>query len=607
MSLETQQRAVEQLPLSSLVLSSKNMRKSKVLEKEFLNSIRENGVVQALTVTPGDGKFEVAAGRRRLLALQQLAKSKLIPKDHPIPCVLCTKEEALTLSMVENLHRKAPHDAEIYRSIQDLLNDGVKKLDVCNKLQITSMQYDQFLRLANLHKRIFKAYAADDLSEAQVKAFAATDDKKKQLSVWEQSGFSNSISTHQIHNAMRAGLTTRDPIVKCIGIEAYTKAGGTSTHDLFSDVHVVHDEDIVLRLAKEALDRELEQIKLNEPEWKWYTTLLPTEDEEKLGIKNTLYGKFRKRTPEQKSQLKVISDKLEVLDDIEEDAWSDEFQKQYEDLEEQKDDLHELISQQNEYFTKKEMKSAGLLVTIDFHGRINCRRGLQTKEDIKEVKSKKGPASETEADSEEAPESADYSQALKSDVKMYLRSMKQAQLIKNPHLSIELLNYSLLVSVFELGYSPKPIDAKITRSHNDTSLEDYADSPAFKVIQDAYNNLELEWIEIEGHEERIEAYISLPETAKTQLLSYASAIALESDLDNYIRRETELEVSDFWTPNARNYFTRVPKNILLRDLEEITGEQPDKEDAKSTKKLLAEKLAQFIQTNKSTWIPAIFK
>ena len=78
-----------EVPLSQLKSDPANVRKTDLEPtKGFVASIREQGVLEALTVRPNGEGYLVTNGGKRLAALNVLLKDKSIAPDHPVPCVV---------------------------------------------------------------------------------------------------------------------------------------------------------------------------------------------------------------------------------------------------------------------------------------------------------------------------------------------------------------------------------------------------------------------------------------------------------------------------------------------------------------------------------------
>jgi ParB/RepB/Spo0J family partition protein len=111
------------IPLTKLVVSILNVRKALYAGQEDSNieelaaSIREKGLLSPLTVRPlADGRFEILVGQRRYLAC------KLVPLD-PVPCLIregLSDADAISLSLVENVHRADMHPIDKAKALQAL-------------------------------------------------------------------------------------------------------------------------------------------------------------------------------------------------------------------------------------------------------------------------------------------------------------------------------------------------------------------------------------------------------------------------------------------------------------------------------------------------------
>ena len=609
-----QTREVIRVPLSTLSLSATNMRKSKTIEPDFVESIKVNGVYQALTI---DSENKVAAGRRRFNALTQLLSKNIIDEDYLVPCVRVDDDQAGLASIVENLHRQQPHPTQYYSAIVKLSKDPqYTKSDICSMLQLTGTQYDQYMRLAGLHSKIFKAYAADILSEAQAKAFAATDNKKLQLQIWEKASFDPDIPVYTIKQAINGTLTSESPLLKFVTLDLYLSNKGKTTHDLFGDLHAIHDPELAARLADQKLTEAMELFKEENPGWKWYdiaSVSTPSETEVKL----KLHGKYRKPSPEQKKILDDLNSKIEPLDDRRFDDLSSEEEQLLDDLCDQLDEAEYRINIDLEFYTKAQMKVSGVLVTFDDRGNLVYEKGSQTKEDIadekaaaKKKQSTKSDQSDTTADAPVDPNK--LSKALENDLRLSYRSFVKAQLLKHPELAVELLNYSLIVSM--IGDWTSKFNAISTRETVDeTPTNHYSESKAALILEQAYKALPQDWMDTDSDSEKFQSYLALKDSDKKQLLAYVSVLTLDDDLDNTIAIKTNLNPRDYWTPNAQNYFGRISKILVLDHIQELVGVKHRKQQETSKKSEVAQFAEDIFKGGENTfetinkWLPPFFQ
>lgn len=112
------------VPLARLVVSALNVRKALDAGQDDSNveelaaSIRQKGLLSPLTVRPlADGQFDILVGQRRYLAC------KLVPLD-PVPCLIkegLSDADAISLSLIENVHRADMHPIDKAKALQALL------------------------------------------------------------------------------------------------------------------------------------------------------------------------------------------------------------------------------------------------------------------------------------------------------------------------------------------------------------------------------------------------------------------------------------------------------------------------------------------------------
>jgi len=612
----TSQRSVQKIPLSSLVLSKHNMRTGKAIEPEFVESVFINGLIQPILVMENDDSYEVAAGRRRLNALNKLASEERIPKDYPVPCLVSDCEDELrALSFVENFHKSDPHPSMYYSAVRELQKEGMAKNEICDRLQIDTIKFEQIIRLANIHSKIFKSYAAGDLSEEQIRAFGASSNKRRQIDVWAEADYSLDIRPHVIRTALLGDVTSSSPLALYVGLDAYEENGGSVTKDLFGDSNALHDEELLIKLAKEKLEQEHDIFVEQNPDWKWTLLEVPGVPTSEIVIRGRYWPKYKAKTTEQKALINEIELEFKMFNDIDPYDMSPEQDEAYEALENKLRDQESIIDNENAYYLKREMRASGVIIVLDDDGKVEYRKGLQTKEDIAELKSKEKKKKDLDAakasDDQTTESNQDYSQALKSDIDLYRRSIIKADILAYPQLAVELLNYSCIVDKLstEHYWGPRLHDLSIRATANETTREDYDSSKMNLVMEGAYKKLSLDWLDLESETARIKGYLSLTAKQKQSLLAYVSALSIDSDVERYIEKETSVDYRKYFTPQSENYFSRIPKPILLDHYNEITDKKPDDTMLKSSKRDLVTILSGLFQgkgANK-TWVPPLFK
>ncbi|WP_210461777.1 ParB/Srx family N-terminal domain-containing protein [Pantoea ananatis] len=107
---------VELAPLAAFVLSPLNARTipySAESVESLAATIKSVGLLQNLVAHAlPDGQLAVAAGGRRLTALNLLMSQQVLRADHPVPFKRVSEDMAALVSYVENAQRSDMHAAE---------------------------------------------------------------------------------------------------------------------------------------------------------------------------------------------------------------------------------------------------------------------------------------------------------------------------------------------------------------------------------------------------------------------------------------------------------------------------------------------------------------
>lgn len=266
---------IQTIPLDSLCLSSRNVRKTGGASIESLAaSIAAHGLIQNLTVSAAaDGTFEVEAGSRRYRALQYLRKAGQIADDYGVPCMVLDRDatQSSEVSLAENMIRHAMHPADEFDAIAQLVADGLTIGEISLRFGQPELFVKQRLKLANVAPDILADYRAGIATLEQMMALALTDDQALQYRVWKAAKNEWQREPHRLREAITATeLSTHSRLGKFVGLTAYEKAGGIVRRDMFAegDEAFLQDAELVDRLATEKLERTAEKIRTQEG-WLW--------------------------------------------------------------------------------------------------------------------------------------------------------------------------------------------------------------------------------------------------------------------------------------------------------------------------------------------------
>ncbi len=274
--------ATTEISLAKLVPSPANVRRTGAgLGIEALAaSIRAHGLLQSLVVRPAldgegqaTGKYEVAAGGRRLAALKLLAKRKRIGKGAVIPCRVLDGDgvDGAEASLAENVVRLDMHPADQFEAFARLHQEGagLGVEGIAARFGVSAHTVRQRLRLAVVSPALVQAYRDGVLTLDHMAAFAVTEDQAAQERVHGQ------LQDWQRHpDAIRRLLTgglvpATDRRALFVGLGAYQAAGGTVQRDLFSEDGGgwIADAALLERLVAGRMEREAEQVRAEG--WRW--------------------------------------------------------------------------------------------------------------------------------------------------------------------------------------------------------------------------------------------------------------------------------------------------------------------------------------------------
>ncbi len=151
--------------------------------EELAASIKENGVLQPLILTPrGEEGYYIVAGERRWRA------SRMANKD-TVPAIIKEFEEdrMMEIALVENIHRDDLNPLEEATAYKQLLERmGLTQNELAEKLGKSRSGISNSLRLLKLPARIQKYVSRGTLSAGQARALAGLEDPELQIKAAEE-------------------------------------------------------------------------------------------------------------------------------------------------------------------------------------------------------------------------------------------------------------------------------------------------------------------------------------------------------------------------------------------------------------------------------------
>ncbi len=142
---------------------------------ELSNSIKENGVIQPITVQEEENNFIIIAGERRYRA-SKLAGLKMIPAI----IKKATKKDTLVMAIIENVQRSDLNCVEEALAYYQLMNEfELTQEEVAKKIGKKRSTIANFLRILKLPREVIQFIQKDELSFGHAKLLASLKDDEK--------------------------------------------------------------------------------------------------------------------------------------------------------------------------------------------------------------------------------------------------------------------------------------------------------------------------------------------------------------------------------------------------------------------------------------------
>jgi ParB family chromosome partitioning protein len=151
---------------------------------ELAESIRQRGVIQAITVRKAsDGAFELISGERRLRAAR-LAEIEKIPA---FVIDVSEKEDLLEIALIENIQRADLNPIEVAEGYKRLIDEcRLKQEQVAEKVGKSRSAVTNTLRLLGLPEEIKQSIQKGEISEGHARSILAMDNEVDQLLLWKR-------------------------------------------------------------------------------------------------------------------------------------------------------------------------------------------------------------------------------------------------------------------------------------------------------------------------------------------------------------------------------------------------------------------------------------
>ena len=612
-SVKTQETALSALlaqteevsvPLDSLIKSPLNVRTvpySAESVSELADSIKGVGLLQNLVVhaLPGD-RHGVAAGGRRLAALNMLAERDIIQVDWPVRVKVIPQELATAASMTENGHRRDMHPAEQIAGFRAMAQEGKTPAQIGDLLGYSPRHVQRMLKLADLAPVILDALAEDLITTEHCQALALENDTARQVQVFEaacQSGWGGKPEVQTIRRLVTESevAVAGNSKFRFVGADAFSP--DELRTDLFSDDEGGYVDCVALDAALlEKLQAVAEHLREAEG-WEWCAGRM-----EPVGECREDAGTYR-----------CLPEPEAVLTEAEEERLN-ELMTRYDALENQceESDLLEAEMKLMRCMAKvrvwtPEMRAGSGVVVSWRYGNVCVQRGVQLRSE--------DDAAEDAGRTEQVQEKAsveEISLPLLTKMSSERTLAVQAALMQQPDKSLTLLAWTLCLNVFGSGAYSNPARIRLECEHYSLTSDAPSGKEGAAFMALMAEKARLAALLPEGWSRDMTTFLSLSQEVLLSLLSFCTACSIygvqtreyghtsRSPLDS-LETAIGFHMRDWWQPTKANFFGHLKKPQIIDALNDagLSGAARDAEKMK--KGDAAEHAEHHMKDNR--WVP----
>ena len=590
--------------LDRLTLSGDNVRDTNSVSKEGVAQMAAmllaQGQINPLVVSKTGEGFCVHAGGRRLRGFWKLRDDTKIAADFAVTVREVAPEAALDISLTENLSQEAMHPVDEFQAFARLAQKGQTEQQIAKAFGLSVLHVKRRLKLSTVAPSLLDLFRQKEIGLDEVMALTACHDQDHQVQLWKSLPTWNRSAQHIARRLADEEVSSDDPRLKLVSVEQYVAAGGALRQDLFSEKGTTQhlcDGALLDFLIAEKLEERAAEVR--GAGWAWVdvlpelgyserrhylpypTSLLPETDEQ------------AQRRQALQTEIDLLQEQVDALTDAEEtdDADTGEGEQgatDWDGIDRLQESIEALEKQIREIELERvdldgvDKAVAGALVYLD-EGQIVCDAPLVRASDRKQLQTivaKNNESQDAQNQEGAAPKEAPISESLMRNLSAHRTAALQASLMQNTPVALACLASAMAQSQFHWGGHDNPV--KVSTSAQWHVLEQASPSMAQGPAYEALVKAKEAW---KGR---------LPEKA-SELLAYFLAQPMQTSLDmlvfctslsvNAIQTTAEsrspaheiaqaiaLDMGQWWSPNADNYLSLVPKVKIIEALVQAKGD-----------------------------------
>ncbi len=611
--------AAREIPFNKLVLSQRNVRKTKagMSVADLAEDIARRGLLTSLNVRVEHdaqgretGFYRIPAGGRRYRALELLVSQGRLSRTVAVPCILSkSTTDEVEDSLAENVQRLDLHPLDQFRAIMTLWEEGLGEEEIAARFFISVATVRQRLRLASVSPRLLERYAADDMTLQQVMAFSITDGHARQEQVWELISRQPSREPYYISRLLtETTVRATDRRAVYVGIRPYEAAGGIVMHDLFDDDNGgwLEDPSLLEQLAIEKLRVDADALKADEG-WKWVEAAFDFPYGHAAGLRR-FYAERAEFTDDELARRQEVETQYKTLD-----AAYAEATEYDPDIEQRLEELGGELDRLNNrpfVFDRQEVARGGAFISLGADGKPTIERGFVRPEDESAGDAEGDDASdrneEDDGDGDGAPPTTDgarsgaetdkvdgadeedgtargLSDRVVEDLTTARTLALRNALANDPAIAFVAALHALVLRAFFSQGSVSCLELTF-QSANLGQTPGLCDTVWAKEIDQRHEAWEHELPRNAGA--LWDYLISLDEVSRQALFAHCISLSLNAVIQTWSRRPDAMAHAELlarslgfdmaeagWEPTVDNYLGRITKAHILKAVREARGEK----------------------------------